>query len=534
MTRATGRRGWVADVLSPGRIGRGAVLVGLYAFVATAFLPGSMVPDSIDMCWQAMSGEYNDWHSPVIAWIWGLHFVAPVWVFLLTLAGTIVAIHLIVSRWLRPWVAVVATVLIVVFPATLGWLGHIGKDEWFAAACLLGIALLGRASTEQRRRVRRALLVGAAVCLWLAIAARKNAVLPVAAVVLVGWPVPASLFGKVRGVGWVRRIATSVAVVAALVVSVTALDSFVVRPEALHAEQSTYMFDLAGISLQEHEMLFPKGTFERGTTLEDVGAFFDPRVGDRYFFAPGTPVDPFKPAAQVERLRDAWIDAVLEHPDDYLRTRLTYTWALLGGSGPHPLQSINDDGSRPETWNNPCPLPERTYPGLHREVVDVLDWFEERHVFRGWVFLVVLVVAAAVAGLRRVLEARCLLVAGVLSLAGLAVAGISPTYRYSWFTSLAALIAVALALRRVPVLAVRTAGPSAEPEPGDRPPTVAGEGPGPDGPEPEDPGPAVVDAAAVDGAADDGAVDDLADPPAPAEPVTPVRRPRRSGRPGQT
>lgn len=557
MTRATGRRGWVADVVRPGRVGRGAVLLGLYAFVAASFLPGSMVPDSIDLCWQAMSGEVNDWHAPILAWLWGLHFVAPVWLFLAALGATIVAIHLIVSRWLRPWVAVVATVLIVLFPATLGWLGHIGKDQWFAAACLLGIALLGRASTEQRRRARRALLVGAAVCLWLAIAARKNAVLPVAVVVLVGWPVPASILGRVRGVGWFRRIVTSVAVLAALVLSTTLVDRVVVQPKAVHAEQSTYMFDLAGISLQEHEMLFPKGTFPRGTTLEDVDHYFDPRIGDVYFFAPGTPVDPFKPASQVARLRTAWMDAVLEHPDDYLRTRLTYTWALLGGSGPHPLRSINDAGSDPDTWANPCPLPDRTYPALHDDVFDALDWFEQRYVFRGWTFLLVLVVAAAVAGLRRVLEARCLLAAGALSLAGLAVAGISPTFRYSWFTALASLIAVALALRRIPVLARRpaldadatdgsalppslstTSGSSdedpvtdhpapGEPDPGEPGPDEAGlHEPGPDESGPGESGP---DESGPDESSPDESGESGGDEPDPDEPP-PVRRVRRSRR----
>ncbi|UDY35585.1 hypothetical protein [Dermatobacter hominis] len=541
----------MADVLRPGRVARAAVLGALYAFVAAAFLPGSMVPDSLDMCWQAMSGEYNDWHAPVITWLWGIHFVAPVWLFLATLAATIVAIHLIISRWLRPWASVVATSLIVLFPGTLGWLGHIGKDQWFAAACLLGIALLGRASTEQRRRARRALLVGAAVCLWLAIAARKNAVLPVAVVVLVGWPVPASLFGKFRGVGWARRIVTSVSVVVLLLLSVTLLDSLVVQPEAVHAEQSTYMFDLAGISLDEHEMLFPKGTFPRGTTLEDVDQYFDPRAGDAYFFAPGTPVDPFKPPGQVARLRTAWLDAVLEHPDDYLRTRLTYTWALLGGSGPHPLRSINDEGSRPETWDSPCPLPERTYPALHEDVFDALDWFEERNVFRGWTFLLVLVAASAVAGLRKVLEARCLLAAGVLSLVGLAVAGISPTYRYSWFTALAALVAVALALRRIPALAARSPGgdgaevPEGGPpdDDGPAPPTAAeaspadgaasaGDAEGERDVVPVTAGAAVVDAAAVvDGPAEGDRVAGPAalDPgpePAGEPPVAPVRRSR--------
>lgn len=469
------RAGSVADrvvaLLPPGRLARGAVLAGLYGLVLATFLPGSMTPDTIRMCSEAVADVYTDWHSPVLSGIWGFVDLRPEVLFAGVTALTVVSIQLIVSRWLRPWVAVAATCAIVLFPATLGWMGHIGKDVWFASSFLAGIALMCRAGPARRAGVRRALLVGAGVCFWVAIAARKNAMLPVGGALLVAWPVPPTVFGRTLR-PLVRRVLASAAVLVVLVASVTAFGSFVVQPTATHADQSTYVFDLAGMSLAEHEDLYPEGILREGTTLETIDKYFDVAKGDGYFFAEGTPVDPFLDEARVEELRSAWVDAVLEHPIAYLRTRLSYTWALLGLSAPHPQGSVNDGGSRPETFAMECPLRDRYDANLYEDVFGALQRVERTNVWRGWVFTLVLVGAALAAGWTRVAEARALLVGGVLSLAGLALVGISPVFRYSWFTAVCALIAVALALSRVPQLARRDDGDP--PEPAEEDPADAG------------------------------------------------------------
>jgi len=197
-------------------------------------------------------------------------------------------------------------------------------------------------------------------------------------------------------------------------------------------------------------MMFPSGTFPSGTTLSELDRFYDVKTGDPYFFAPDTPVNPFMPAPQVSALKQKWLEVVRAHPGDYLRIRLSYSWALLGISAPHPLWSMNDAGSLPSSWNSPCRVPDRTFPSLHKRVFNFLLGLEKHNIFRSWMFLAALVLASLAAGLRRVTEARVLLVAGLMSLAGIALAGISPTFRYSWFTALCALLAVALALRRIP------------------------------------------------------------------------------------
>jgi hypothetical protein len=61
---------------------------------------------------------------------------------------------------------------------------------------------------------------------------------------------------------------------------------------------------------------------------------------------------------------------------------------------------------------------------------------------------VLLVAAAAVAGLVGSPSPR-LAAAGLVSLASVALAGGTTTFRYSWFTALCAVVATVLALRRV-------------------------------------------------------------------------------------
>jgi hypothetical protein len=444
-------------VLTPGRLCRSAILLSLGTFIAAVYLPGSVAPDTIDMCGQAVSGIYNDWHSPAIAGLWGF-FNAPVEaIFLLTLTATIVAIHLILTRWLRPWVAVACTAAIMLFPATLGWMGHVGKDEWFAAAFLLGTALIARAGTERRVQLRRALLLGVVICFWFAIAARKNALLPVGAALLVAWPVPGTLFGHLQDRPLVRRLLAAGGVLVLLASSVSVFTAVVVRPTERYPEQATYLFDLTAISLAEKEMMFPPGIFPNGVTIKDIDKAFDIKAGGTYFFSwkDSTTVNGLPEPETVRALRQSWIKAVFTHPDEYVRTRISYTLAMLGVSGPHPYGGINDPGSLPSTFNITCRVPDRTFPSLHQRALDLLRRVERHNLFRSWVFIAILIAGSMLAGLRKVSEARILLMGGLLSLAGIAIAGVTTTFRYSWFTAVCALLVAALALRRIPFAARR-------------------------------------------------------------------------------
>jgi hypothetical protein len=47
------------------------VLVGIIVTVAI-FYPGYLSPDSLVQLSQGRSGVFNDWHPPVMSWLWGI------------------------------------------------------------------------------------------------------------------------------------------------------------------------------------------------------------------------------------------------------------------------------------------------------------------------------------------------------------------------------------------------------------------------------------------------------------------------------
>lgn len=433
-----------------GQLGRAAVLTGLIGVLLVLFGPGSMTPDSIDMCQQAVRDLFNDWHAPIVTGAWGLVDVGITWIFLGQLVVTVTAVHLILAAWLRPWIAVAGTWVVLLFPATLGWMGHVGKDEWFAAATLAAIALLGRAGRAHSVRTRW-LLVGGVLACWSAVAARPNGIVPIAALLVVMLPV--TLWpDRHPALRVVVRVAVAGLVAVGILVSTTLWERLVVDPAPGYPMQVTYLYDLTGMSLRTGEVLLPDVALERPTSVEELAAVFDPGATNEFYFGEASPVR-FGPgvydADEIAELGAAWRDAVVAHPGAYLATRWTYARLVTGWSAPQPATSVNDPGVVRLANGTVCPIPQRWVPEVHEAALDTLDEFAERNLWRGWWFAVLLAAAAAVAGLVRVAEARGLAAAGLVSLASVVLAGGTTTFRYSWFTALCAVVATVLALRRV-------------------------------------------------------------------------------------
>ena len=434
-----------------GQLGRAAVLTGLIGVLLVLFGPGSMTPDSIDMCQQAVRDLFNDWHAPIVTGAWGLVDVGITWIFLGQLVVTVTAVHLILAAWLRPWIAVAGTWVVLLFPATLGWMGHVGKDEWFAAATLAAIAALGRAGRARTPRARWWLVGAGVLACWAAVAARPNGIVPIAALLVVMLPV--TLWrDRHPALRAVVRIAAAGLVAVGILVTTTLWERVVADPSPTYPMQVTYLYDLAGMSLRTGEVLLPDVALDRPTTLEELDALFDPGATNDFYFGEDSPVR-FGPGvydeAEIAELAQAWRDAVVAHPGAYLSTRLAYTRLVTGWSAPPPIGSVTDPGLTSFEGNSPCFVPARWTPSAHEAVIESLQDVESLRIWRGWWFAVLLVAAAAVAGLVRVAEARGLAAAGLVSLASVALAGGTTTFRYSWFTALCAVVATVLALRRV-------------------------------------------------------------------------------------
>lgn len=436
------------------------VLAALVGLVVAAFLPGTFVPDTLDICAQAVTGEIDNWHAPVITALWRTFPVGPDLMLVVTVGAFVVACHRILRSSLGRTAAVVATVVVVLCPVTLGWLTTHGKDQWFAVGFLVTLACLSTARRTASSRRWWILVALAFVASWLTVASRSVSVVPLAALWISAPPLaseaaPAPRSRWLRS-GWTesgwRRAVASLGVAAAVVVvcmgSQSLLNRLVIHPIPAHQDQATYQFDLAGLSIAAGRNLFPEGSLRPGADLDDIREHFRPEAGDAWFFGQGTPlVHPHPDPRVIEAQRRAWRDAVLDDPVAYARIRLEYTAALAGFVG--HVSGVYDRGSDPERFGLRCDVPERRVPALHDVADDLLSGAARFPGFRGWVALGVLVLAAAVAGVRRSAEARSLLVGGLVSWGTFVAFGISPTFRYSWFTAVCALLCVALAVGRV-------------------------------------------------------------------------------------
>ena len=180
---------------------RGVVVsIFLGGVLASLVAPGRFSPDALDMYDQALDDTYHDWHSPILAGVWGVFDLPPEFVLLLFVTMVVVGAMLVIASETSVTWAVVAASLVCIWPMTFGVLVTVSKDAWFAGF-FLSAAAASAFAIRRTGRERWVLLGIAAAGLWLAVAARPNAIVPVTAVLTFGWPL-ASSTGKPR---WLSR-----------------------------------------------------------------------------------------------------------------------------------------------------------------------------------------------------------------------------------------------------------------------------------------------------------------------------------------
>ncbi len=299
--------------------------------VSALVAPGKFSPDSLDQYNQTLTAVYTDWHAPILTGLWGFLDTAPELVLLLFVSMVMVsAMLLLMSETTVSW-AVVAVTLVCLWPMTFDVLVTVGKDAWFAGFFLAGAALSAHAAhLLGRRRVGAFVVIG--TMWWLAVATRPNAIIPVFAVVAFGWPLTV---GDGRESGWwsrrgLKRIGLSAAIAVGIVLSQSVYTSVVVQPRETHPEQPGYQFDLVALSLRTGKMLIPASSLRPGSDLATLREHWSEGDGSALWFAADAPVPWALPPAQVAQLRRAWIDAIVEHPLQYLEHRAKYSLCLAG------------------------------------------------------------------------------------------------------------------------------------------------------------------------------------------------------------
>lgn len=439
------------------RINISAVLaLAGFGLSVLVFYPGLFTPDSMVQFDQAQSGQFADWHPPVMAALWRLLLFVhhgPEPLFLLHLAlfwSGAFAVGDALARRGAAWAAWFP--LVGLMPFVFNFLGVLWKDvalasSWFFAA----------AWTLRRRELGRRAHVVELALIWLAFLygalVRANSIFGAAplALYLAGGDV---LSRRIRPL-----IAACVLTPALLLVTAHVVNDDVLRARHEHAEDSLMLFDLNGISHAIRHNLIPgPWTPQQAQHIPDC---YHPDKWEWFSQDDCVFITDTYDSRQLWGSRifsEAWLAAVSAHPGAYLQHRLAYTNEFMRVGWSIPAHDI---------WTG-SEIPDPRYahhPGLiFRAYGAIMERLQDTPFFRPWLWLLLGGAVFAASFRRADSEARrfagALSASAIIYLLTYIVFGVAADFRYAYW-SICATVAALAALACAPRAQSRPAPPAA-------------------------------------------------------------------------
>lgn len=425
-----------SDPHRPGAAGPILLAAGLGLVAILAFWPGIVTYDGIVQYGQLLSGDYDDWHPPVMARLWSLTHgmmagAGPL--LAMQMAGYWLGLGLVAGRMRRvgrPGAAM-AVLLIGLWPPFLGWQAVVLKDAQMLGAMLMAVGLIVAASGRPATWRRRLAVGAAAVLLAYALLVRANAVFAVAPLIAMLAPARSARSRILLGVGLVAATLALSPVINHRLLG--AIESRVTRTQPL--------FDLAGIAVR----VGPGAA--TGFTPAETRALIARRCVRPFFWDPLG--DAARCAAITERLfalpsarlYPMLAAAALRHPLAYGAQRLahlnaTLRWWVPAGwinAAPPSGTEANDLG---------LAQPGRAAPAWERLAGWLSGWPT------GWPVVWIVVAATMLAATRRSRDPelrlpRALLVSALALEASFAAFSIASDLRYHLWPMIATALAIA-------------------------------------------------------------------------------------------
>jgi hypothetical protein len=220
-----------------------------------------------------------------------------------------------------------------------------------------------------------------------------------------------------------------------------------------HAWTTVALWDLAGVSIRENTMLIPARLFNRPTSVADLAHDFSPVTNVNTFLPGSIKLSYYQDYSKddLDALWNAWTDVILHHTHAYLAHRLTFSrWQFLGYEQDTPHGLAFSPNRYDQTFIK-LGLPEVNQKAAW---LRAMEWLRTTPLFAGIWYIVIAIVAAAIAWRRRSMRDPLPVFALSASALGnalpLALISGSCDFRYLIWTVLTALIALPLALLPAP------------------------------------------------------------------------------------
>lgn len=326
------------------------IIAAGFALVLLAYWPGVMIDDARWQYQQAVDNAFEDWHPPIMAWVWRqlMLLVAPgpgpmlilqllfYWAGFALLAGW-------AWRRGRPRLAL-ALACCGWIPAPLALSGSVIKDVWMAGCLVCAVGLILWRDAAARRLTRTALTVAVALTLLLAAALRLNAIFACLPLALAAAP---RAFTRT----WPRWIATAILACLPLLAIGPAINA-AVQADNSDVQLSLIIFDLGGITEHSGVSVFPDMNVKDAVAVNH--RCYDPSEWDSYSDWAQRPCplgfDRMQPMVDDEDFdpRAVWFHAIVAHPLAYAAHRLAHfnleTWFVVprGPSFTAGTQSVDN------------------------------------------------------------------------------------------------------------------------------------------------------------------------------------------------
>jgi hypothetical protein len=306
------------------------------ALVFIAYWPGIMIDDARWQYQQVVDNAYEDWHPPLMAWIWRHLTViakgpAPMLALqvLLYWAGIALIATSAVKRGHKG--LALALALLGFLPATFALSGTVTKDALMDGILLASSGIILWRPLVQASALRIGLSLGAIALLFVAAALRFNAVFACVPLALVALP---RRFTRTKP----RLLLSAILAAAAFVMAGPAI-SALLQAEKTDVELSLIIFDLGGITEHSGVSQFPDLHVKDPVAVNH--RCYDPYGWDSYSDWAKKPCplgfDPLQ-ALVDDGDFDAktwWVRSVTAHPIAYLQHRFTHfnlsSWFLVPG-----------------------------------------------------------------------------------------------------------------------------------------------------------------------------------------------------------
>lgn len=431
--RSSRARIYLLAILLLAAIGLGLILYNYW--------PGIMIDDARWQYQQVVDNAYEDWHPPLMAWIWRrLTFIepGPAPMLVLQLALYWIGFALIgCSAWRRGHPRLgIALICAGFIPAPFALTGTVAKDQLMGAVLLCAVGLLLWRELVRPKPLRIALIVGALLALLVASALRLNALFACLPLALAALP---RAFTQTK----VRALATTLVATALFLGSGPAVAALL-QAEQTDVQLSLMIFDLGGITEHTGESQFPDMGVANPVAANH--RCYDPIQWDSYSDWAKRPCpvgfDRFQALIDDDDVdaRALWLHAIASHPVAYAEHRLAHfnqsTFFLV----PEGPDFTAWSQSVPNPWN--FHISENGVVTTITAIVNAAAWTP-----LGWpIFWIAVALAALFVAVASRLQGALVAIAASSFLygAGYLLVGVATGMRYHFWTISGAAVAALL------------------------------------------------------------------------------------------